>query len=130
MSVWGTAGVHSILPGRKSADLPWAHLTDKKGTNQGEKYRRQSDLSQFKLCIFYILPDSESTKHNPNREPKFHQAEMLAGVGSSTKAPIVRIIGKMGIFLRFLINLSLSMSLRVKLTQKTEEVCLYPLVIS
>lgn len=27
-------------------------------------------------------------KHMPNREPKFHQAEILEGVGRSTTAPL------------------------------------------
>lgn len=27
-------------------------------------------------------------KHSPSREPKFHQAEMLDGVGRSTKAEL------------------------------------------
>ena len=28
---------------------------------------------------------SWTTKHSPNKEPKFHQADILAGIGNSTK---------------------------------------------
>jgi hypothetical protein len=28
---------------------------------------------------------SWTTEHSPNKEPKFHQADILAGIGNSTK---------------------------------------------
>lgn len=31
-------------------------------------------------------------KHNPNKDPKFHQAEILAGVGKSTRELFIILI--------------------------------------
>jgi len=40
-------------------------------------------------CIAKNRPvKSWVARHSPNREPKFHSVEMLAGVGSSTNAPL------------------------------------------
>lgn len=42
-------------------------------------------------------------RHNPNSEPKFHQAEMLEGAGRSTKASFA-IFSKGWVFRRLAIN--------------------------
>jgi hypothetical protein len=42
-------------------------------------------------------------KHNPRRDPKFHQAEMLIGAGRSTKA-LLAILTRGCVFRRVVIN--------------------------